>query len=59
MWIMENDPECLYLTFSVEEEVFGMVSERVIFMLEICKHMPLMSAYVTALFFSALILLVG
>ena len=25
MWIMENDPECLYLTFSVDEEVFGMV----------------------------------
>jgi len=26
MWIMENDPECLYLTFAVDEEVFGMVS---------------------------------
>jgi len=25
MWIMENDPECLYLTFSVDEEVFGVV----------------------------------
>jgi len=27
MWIVENDPECLYLTFSVDEEVFGMVSD--------------------------------
>ena len=26
MWIMENDPECLELTFSVDEEVFGVVS---------------------------------
>jgi hypothetical protein len=28
MWIMENDPECLELTFSIDEEVFGMTSER-------------------------------
>lgn len=28
MWIMENDPEVLELTFSVDEEVFGVVSCR-------------------------------
>ena len=25
-WILENDPECLDLYFSVDEEVFGEVS---------------------------------
>jgi len=53
---MENDPECLYLTFSVEEEVFGMVRD---FILQFCKHMSLLSAFVNALFFSAWTLLVG
>ena len=28
-WILENDPECLELTFSVDEEVFG----------KVCKHL--------------------
>lgn len=27
-WILENDPECLDLTFSVDEEVFGETKER-------------------------------
>jgi len=27
-WILENDPECLELTFAVDEEVFGQTQER-------------------------------
>ena len=27
-WILENDPECLDLYFSVDEEVFGETKER-------------------------------
>ena len=28
-WILENDPECLDLYFSVDEEVFGEVSYNI------------------------------
>ena len=38
MWIMENDPECLYLTFSVDEEVFGMVSGVIISLVKSVKN---------------------
>jgi len=49
MWIMENDPECLYLTFSVDEEVFGMVSSVILslakFADELCSDSTTDSAY--------------
>ena len=40
MWIVENDPECLCLTFSVEEEVFGMVQYDVLH--SVCNQISLM-----------------